>query len=144
MPNRQVPRPFVQTTSYLPCEINRPNLRKPAPTATPAFRTTSRPVGRSNDSKVKPIGQKIDKDKPQLGPYPHHLQRAVPKASRDWSHRANSIGTSQAPIFKMVQCPHSMRLPWRESRSSYEKLHCTQIQGPRSDQCWKIEVWGFG
>ena len=41
LPNKQVPRPFVPTTSYLPCRIDRPNLRQPKPTAPPAFRTTS-------------------------------------------------------------------------------------------------------
>ena len=32
-PNQQVPRPFVQTTSYLPRGTDRPNLRQPKPTA---------------------------------------------------------------------------------------------------------------
>ena len=34
--NRQVPRLFVQTTSYLPCETDRHNLLQPMPTAPPA------------------------------------------------------------------------------------------------------------
>ena len=29
LPNRQVPRPFVQTTSYLPRRTDRPNLQQP-------------------------------------------------------------------------------------------------------------------
>ena len=41
LPNRQVPRPFVQTTSYLSRRTDRPNLRQPRPTAPPAFKTTS-------------------------------------------------------------------------------------------------------
>ena len=32
LPNQQVPRPFVKTTSHLPCEAHRPNLRQPMPT----------------------------------------------------------------------------------------------------------------
>ena len=35
--HQQVPRPSVQTTSYLPRRIGRPNLRQPRPTAPPAF-----------------------------------------------------------------------------------------------------------
>ena len=50
LPNRQVPRPFVQTTSYLTHRTDRPNLRQPRPTAPPAFIATSRPVDRSNGS----------------------------------------------------------------------------------------------
>ena len=44
LPNRQVPRPFVQTTSYLPHRTDRPNLRQLRPTAPPGFRTTYRPI----------------------------------------------------------------------------------------------------
>ena len=29
LPNQQVTRPFVQTTSHLPCGTDRPNLRQP-------------------------------------------------------------------------------------------------------------------
>ena len=36
-PNQQVPRPFVQTTSYLPHGIGHPDLRQPMPTTPPAF-----------------------------------------------------------------------------------------------------------
>ena len=64
LPNRQVPRPFIQTTSYLSRKTDRPNLRQPKPTAPLAFRTTSRPVDLPSASKGKPNGQKIEKDKP--------------------------------------------------------------------------------
>ena len=40
-PHQQVPRPFVQTTSYLPRRTDRPNLRQPIPTAPPAFMAMS-------------------------------------------------------------------------------------------------------
>ena len=62
--NRQVPRQFIQTTSYLPCETDRPSLRQLTPTTPPAFRATSRIVDQSSGSKGKPSGQKINKDKP--------------------------------------------------------------------------------
>ena len=38
LPNRQVPRPFVQTTSHLTRETHHPNLRQPRPTAPPIDR----------------------------------------------------------------------------------------------------------
>ena len=61
LPNQQVTRPFIQTMSYLPCKIDRPNIRQPRPTAPSTFMATSRPVDRSNNSKGKPSEQKIDK-----------------------------------------------------------------------------------
>ena len=64
-PNQQVPRSFVQTTSYLPCRTDRPNLRQPRPIASPAFRTTSRPTDLPNASRGKPNGQKIEEGKPR-------------------------------------------------------------------------------
>ena len=77
--NHQVPRPFVQTTSYLPRETDRPNLRQPRPTAPPVFMATYRPVDRSNGSKGKPRGQKIDKDKPRWDPIPITYTELFPK-----------------------------------------------------------------
>ena len=65
LPNRQVPRPFVQTTSYLSRRTDHANLRQPKPIAPPAFRTTSRPVDLPSASRGKPNGQKIEKDKPR-------------------------------------------------------------------------------
>ena len=41
LPNQQVPRPFVQTTSYLPRETDWPRLRQPRPTTLLAFMATS-------------------------------------------------------------------------------------------------------
>ena len=70
LPNRQVPRPFVQTTSYLSRRTDRPNLRQPRPTAPPGFKTTSRPIDLPSASKGKPNGQKIEKDKPRWDPIP--------------------------------------------------------------------------
>ena len=56
LPNQQVPRPFVQTMSYLPRRTNRPSLRQPTPIAPPTFMATSRPIGQSSDSKGKHCG----------------------------------------------------------------------------------------
>ena len=70
LPNRQVPRPFVQTTSYLPRRTDRPDLQQPRLTASPTFRATSRPTDLSSASKGKPNGQKIEKDKPRWDPIP--------------------------------------------------------------------------
>ena len=70
LPNQQVPRPFVQTTSYLPCRTDRPNLRQPRPTVSLAFKTTSRPVDLPSTSRGKPNGQNIEKDKPRWDPIP--------------------------------------------------------------------------
>ena len=64
-PNRQVPRPFVLTMSYLPRRTDRPNLRQPRPTAPSTFRTTSRSTDLPNASRGKPNGQKLEKDKPR-------------------------------------------------------------------------------
>ena len=41
LPNQQVPRPFIQTASHLPCETDRSNLWQPMSTTPPAFMTTS-------------------------------------------------------------------------------------------------------
>ena len=49
--NQQVPRPFVQTTSYLPRRTDRLNLRQPTP---PTFMTTSRPANQPSSSRGKP------------------------------------------------------------------------------------------
>ena len=70
LPNQQVSRPFIQMMSHLPRKTRRPNLRQRIPTASPVFMATSRPVDRSNGSKGKPCGQKIDKDKPRWDPIP--------------------------------------------------------------------------
>ena len=50
LPNQRVPQPFVQTTSYLPRGIDRPNLLQPTPTALPTFMATSRPANQASDS----------------------------------------------------------------------------------------------
>ena len=86
LPNQQVPRPFVQTTGYLPRRTDRPNLRQPTPTAPPAFMATSQPVDLSSGSKSKPNGQKIDKNKLRQDPIPRTYTEMFPKAGRDWSH----------------------------------------------------------
>ena len=70
LPNLQVPRPFVQTTSYLPRRTDCPNLRQPIPTAPPAFVATSRPANQLSGSRDKLNRQKIDKDKPWWDPIP--------------------------------------------------------------------------
>ena len=78
-PNQQVPRPFVPTTSYLPCRTDRPNLRQPRPTAPPAFRATSRPTDLPTTSRGKPNGQKLEKDKPRWDSIPITYTELFPK-----------------------------------------------------------------
>ena len=63
LPNQQVHRPFIQTTSHLPRETHRPNPRQPMPTALPAFMATSRPVDQLSGSRGKPSRQKTGKNK---------------------------------------------------------------------------------
>ena len=71
LPSQQVPRPFVQTTSYPPHKTNRPNLRQPRPTAPPIFVTTSRHADQPSGSKGKPSGQKAGRRrKDQWDPIP--------------------------------------------------------------------------
>ena len=79
LPNQQVPRPFFQTTSYLPRGTDRPNLQQPRPIAPSVFMATSRPVDRSNGLKGKLSGQKIDKDKPRWDPIPITYTKLFPK-----------------------------------------------------------------
>ena len=78
-PNQQVPRPFVQTTSYLPRRTDRPNLRQPTPTAPLAFMTTSRPTNQSSSSRGKPNRQNIDKNKPRWDLIPVIYTELLPK-----------------------------------------------------------------
>ena len=65
LPNQRVPRPSVQTTSYLPRKTNCPSLRQPTPTASSAFMATSRTTDQLSGSMGKPSRQMIDKDKPR-------------------------------------------------------------------------------
>ena len=78
-PNQQVPRPFVPTTSYLPCRTDRPNLRQPRPTAPPAFRITSSPTDLPGASRGKSNGQKFEKDKPRWDSIPITYTELFPK-----------------------------------------------------------------
>ena len=78
-PNQQVPRPLVQTTSHLPWDVCRPNLRQPIPTAPPAFMATSRPVDQPSGSRDKPNRRKIDKDKHRWDPIPITYAELLPK-----------------------------------------------------------------
>ena len=79
LPNQQVPRPFVQTTSYLPRRTDCPNLRQPRPTASSTFRITSRPADLPSASRGKPNEQKIEKDKPRWDPMPITYTELFPK-----------------------------------------------------------------
>ena len=81
-PNQQVSRPFARTTSHLPHETDRPNLRQPVPPASSAFRAISRHVDQLSDSKGKPNRQKIDKDKPRWDPIPISYTKLFPKLVR--------------------------------------------------------------
>ena len=58
LPNQWVSQPFIQTTSHLPRETNRPSLRQPRPTAPPIFMATSRHADQPSGSRGKPSGQK--------------------------------------------------------------------------------------
>ena len=79
LPNQQVTRLFVQTTSYLPCRTDRPNLRQPRPTAPPVFVATSRHVDQPSGSRGKPSRRKIDKDKLRWDPIPITYAELFPK-----------------------------------------------------------------
>ena len=80
LPNQRVPRPFIQTTSHLPCGTDYPNLRQPTPTAPPSFATMSRPVNQSSSSKGKPSRQKaVRKRKDQWDPIPITYTELLPK-----------------------------------------------------------------
>ena len=58
LPNQRVPRPFIETTSHLPCGTDCPNLRQPTLTTSPSFVTLSRPINQPSSSRDKPSGQK--------------------------------------------------------------------------------------
>ena len=74
LPNRQVPRPFVQTTSHLPCETDRSSLRQPTVIAPPSFVTMSQPINQPSSSRGKPSGQKAAmRRKKPMGSNPRHL-----------------------------------------------------------------------
>ena len=79
LPNQQVPRPFIQTTSHLPNGTHRPNLRQPMPTTPPTFMATSRPIDQPSGSRGKPNGQKTGKDKIQQDPIPITYTELLPK-----------------------------------------------------------------
>ena len=83
LPHQWVPRSFVQTTSHLPRKTDCPNLRKPKPTAPPAFMATPRPVDWLNGSKSRPSGQKTNKDKTQWDPIPITYTKLFPKLVRN-------------------------------------------------------------
>ena len=138
-PNQQVPRPFTQTTSHLPRETDRPNLQQPTPTASPAFMITARPANQPSGLRGKHRKQKIDKDKPRWDPIPITYTELFLKLV-EIGHIEPVQLAPLRPSFPRWYNAHSMRLSWRESRSSHEKLHRTQIQGPRSGQQWKTEV----
>ena len=52
LPNRQVPRPFVQTTSHLQRGTDSPNLRQSMSTAPPTFVAMSRPISQPSSSRT--------------------------------------------------------------------------------------------
>ena len=79
LPNQQIPRPFVQTTSHLLRGINRPNLRQSMPTAPSVFMATYQPADQSSGSRGKHCGQKINKDKPRWDPIPITYTELFPK-----------------------------------------------------------------
>ena len=80
MPNRQVPRPFVPTTSYFPRRTDRPSLRQPTFTAPLSFVTMSRPVNQPSSSRGKPSGQKaVMRRKNQWDPIPVTYAELFPK-----------------------------------------------------------------
>ena len=77
--HQQVPRPSVQTTSYLPRRTNRPNLRQPRPTALPAFVATSRHANQSSASSGQPSRRKIDRDNLRWDSIPITYAKLLPK-----------------------------------------------------------------
>ena len=80
LPNQWVLRPFIQTTSHLPREIDCPNLRQPMLTAMPSFVTMSRPINQPNSSIGKLNRQKTArKRKDQWDPIPVTYTELLPK-----------------------------------------------------------------
>ena len=65
-----------------------------------------------------------------MGPHPYHLHRAVPRASKDWSHRVSSVGTSQTPISKMVNA-HT-RCDYHVGNPGHSIKNCTALK-------WKVQ-----
>ena len=80
LPNQRVPRPFIQTTSHLPCGTDRPSLRQPTLTAPLSFVTMSRPINQSSSSRGKPSRQKAAmKRKNQWDSIPITYAELLPK-----------------------------------------------------------------
>ena len=77
--HQQVPRPSVQTTSYLPRRTDRPNLWQPRPIALPAFVATSRHANQSSGSRGQPSRRKIDRDNLRWDPIPITYAELLPK-----------------------------------------------------------------
>ena len=79
LPNQWVSRPFIQTTSHLPREIDRPSLRQPRPTAPPIFVATSRHADQPSGSRGKPNGQEaVRRRKDQWNPIPVTYAELLP------------------------------------------------------------------
>ena len=83
--HQQVPRPSVQTTSYLPRRTDRPNLRQPRPTAPPVFMATSRHANQPSGSRGQPSRRKIDSDNLRWDPIPITYAELLPKLTDNGS-----------------------------------------------------------
>ena len=122
-PNQQVPRPFVQTTSHLPREIDCPKLRQPMPTAPPAFMATSRPADRPSDSRSKPSGQKIDKDKPRWDPIPITYIELFPKMVEIGHIKLVHLASLRPPFPRWynthARCDYHARNPGHPTKKLY-------------------------
>ena len=78
--NQWVSRPFIQTTSHLPRETDRPSLRQPTLIAPLSFVTMSRPINQPNSSRGKPSEQKAAmRRKNQWDPIPVTYAELLPK-----------------------------------------------------------------
>ena len=124
--NQQVPRPFVRTTSYLPRRTNRPNLRQPRPTASPAFKTTSRPTDLLSASRGKPNGQKIEKKKPWWDPIPICYTELFPKLVRS-DHIEPVQFAPLGPPFPRWYNAHT-RCDYRGGNPGHPTKNCTSLK----------------
>ena len=77
--HQQVPRPFAQTTSYLPRRTDRPNLRQPRPITPPVFVAASRHANQPSGSRGQPSRWKIDRDNLRWDPIPITYAELLPK-----------------------------------------------------------------
>ena len=149
--HQQVPRPSIQTTSYLPRRTDRPNLRQPRPTAPPAFVAISRHANQSSGSRGQPSKRKIDRDNLRWDPIPITYAELLPKLIDDGSIVPIQGKPRKPPFPKWydvnTRCDYHSRVPGhsvenysalkRKVRSLIrkEKLKFEKSDGPSEVEC---------